>query len=201
MIAFIKGTLEDIGENSVVIDCNGIGYEIFVPQKVFQGMPAVGEEVKLYTHLQVKEDGMALFGFLNKSDLEIFHLLILVNGIGPKGALGILSSISADELRLAVLAEDAKTIAKAPGIGIKTASKLILELKDKMKLEDVFAKEQTTQRVQNLSAEVEACKEEAIQALVALGYSATDALRAVKSVQLTETMTVDKLLAKALRNF
>ena len=147
MIAYIKGVLEDIGVGSVVVDNNGVGYEISVPDNLVNELPAIGNEVKIYTYLHVREDVMQLFGFLEKSDVEMFCLLITVSGIGPKGALGILSVLTSEDLKFAILAGDAKTISSAPGIGKKTAEKTILELKDKVKLEDAFeAKLEKTQK-------------------------------------------------------
>ena len=203
MINFICGDLAEIGENYVVIDNHGMGYEVNVPQTVFRTLPSVGSKVKLHTYLQVKEDGIALFGFTKKEDLKVFRLLITVNGIGPKGALGILSAITTDELRFAVLADDAKAIAKAPGIGAKTASKLILELKDKFKLEDAFlASYERTQEGQMSLLEpagIEGVREEAIQALVALGYSASEALKAVKQVAIVSGMTAEDVIKASLK--
>lgn len=202
MIAFVKGELAEIKENTIIIDNHGLGYEIAVPQTVFSKLPALHNEIKIHTYMQVKEDGMALFGFTSKDDLKVFKLLITVNGIGPKGALGILSALSADDLRFAILAEDAKAIAKAPGIGAKTASKLILELKDKFKLEDAFE-----QRLMNATDEVltdrstmDGICNEAVQALVALGYGSSEAMRAVKMVQITSDMDSEKVLKLALKN-
>ena len=174
MISFLKGELAEVTENSVVVEVGNMGYEVSVPTSTIPKLPTLGSRVKLYTYMHVREDAISLFGFLTKDDLEMFKLLITVNGIGPKGALGILSGITADEIRFAVLAEDTKTISKAPGVGKKTASKLILELKDKFKLETVFE-----QRLQNQvqAAEINnivGMKEEAVQALVVLGYSASD---------------------------
>ncbi|MBE5960963.1 MAG: Holliday junction branch migration protein RuvA [Lachnospiraceae bacterium] len=201
MISFIKGELAEVRENYIVIDNNGMGYEIFVPQTVLEGLPSIGDTVKIHTYMQVREDAVSLFGFLSKDDLNIFKLLITVNGIGPKGAAGILGAISADDLRFAVLSEDAKAIAKAPGIGAKTASKLILELKDKFKLEDAFEmKLQNTMMSAEAKKETEGIRNDAVQALVALGYSGTDAMRAVKAVEITEGMTTDELLKLSLRN-
>ncbi len=201
MISFIKGELAEVRENYIVIDNNGMGYEIFVPQTVLEGLPSIGDVVKIHTYMQVREDAVSLFGFLSKDDLNIFKLLITVNGIGPKGAAGILGAISADDLRFAVLSEDAKAIAKAPGIGAKTASKLILELKDKFKLEDAFEmKLQNTMMTAETRKETEGIRNDAVQALVALGYSGTDAMRAVKAVEITEGMTTDELLKLSLRN-
>ena len=137
MISFVKGTVADIGENCLVVENGGIGYEIYMTGQDL-GKARIGDEKKIHTFLYVREDILQLYGFFSKDDLGMFKLLIGVNGVGPKGALGILSGISADELRFAVLSDDVKTISKAPGIWKKTAQKMILELKDKLKLEDAF---------------------------------------------------------------
>lgn len=200
MIAFIKGELADITENYAVVEVGGIGYELYMPSTTIMELPAIGSSVKLYTYLHVREDAISLYGFKTKDDLEMFRLLITVNGIGPKGALGILSAISADDIRFAVLAEDVKTLAKAPGIGSKTASKLILELKDKLKLETVFEQRLKNQEATATAASVVAQKkEEAIQALTVLGYSASDALRIVNQIDITEDMTSEEILKLCLK--
>ena len=142
---------------------------------------------------------MILYGFLDKDDLEVFKLLIGVSGIGPKGALGILSSLSSDDLRFAVLAGDAKAIAKAPGIGAKTAQRVILELKDKMSLEDAFEKK--TEHVQmQKNSEGNQTKNDAVLALTALGYSSTESLKAVSAVEITDEMGVEDVLKAALKH-
>ena len=209
MISYIRGDVLFRNESSVVIDVNGIGYEVFVPYPVLCAMErAQGSQVELYTYLQVKEDGVALFGFADRQDLATFKYLITVNGIGPKGALGIMSYMSTKDLMLAVLAEDAKAIAKAPGIGAKTASKLIIELKDKFKLEDTFDGGIPAADLGNAQAKAGAAaepddlaeiKNEAVQALTALGYSSGEALKAVRSVPAEDGMTVEKLLKAALK--
>ena len=137
MISFVKGTVADIGENFLIMENGGLGYEIYMTGQDLE-KAHIGDEKKIHTFLYVREDILQLYGFFSKDDLGMFKLLIGVNGVGPKGALGILSGISADELRFAVLSDDVKTISKAPGIGKKTAQKMILELKDKLKLEDAF---------------------------------------------------------------
>ena len=143
---------------------------------------------------------MQLYGFATRDDLRVFKLLLGVNGIGPKAGLGILSALSADDLRFAVLADDAAAIAKAPGIGKKTAQKLILELKDKLDLEDAFEQKLANQSVAGIpETEGDNQLQEAVQALVVLGYPNTDALRAVKKVEGAETMDVETLLKAALK--
>ena len=163
-------------------------------------LPPVGTEVKIHTYLNVKEDCMQLFGFLTRDDLEVFRLVIGVNGIGPKGGLNILSQLTPDDLRFAVLSGDVKAISAAPGIGKKTAEKLILELKDKLKLEDTLnhndGKEGADPVYGNVQGNIQS---EAVQALVALGYGNTEALRAVKQIEITEDTQVEEVLKQALK--
>ena len=140
MIAFLKGMVEDITGNSLVLDVHGVGYEVLVPGQILDLMGGTGQEIKLYTYMQVREDAVILFGFLTKDDLQMFRMLIAVNGVGPKAGLAILSALGADDLRFAVLADDAKRIAKTPGIGAKTAQKSILEqmcIRDRGKRADI----------------------------------------------------------------
>lgn len=199
MIGYLKGELTDIRENYVVIEVGNIGYEVYLPASAIMELPPRGSAIKLYTYLHVREDAISLFGFLTKDDLEMFKLLITVNGIGPKGALGILSAISADDIRFAVLAEDAKTIAKAPGIGSKTASKLILELKDKFKLETAFEQRLMNQEDKRAGSGIFGKKEEAVQALTVLGYSGSEALKIVNQIDITEDMTSEEILKQCLK--
>ena len=148
MYAYIKGELAETNPDHIVIETGGIGYQVFISGQTFEYLPAVGEEIKVYTYLYLREDAMILYGFLTKDDLELFKLLISVSGIGPKGGLAILSALSADDLRFAVLSGDSKAISKAPGVGAKTAQRVILELKDKAKMlyvdyNDVYAEDGT----------------------------------------------------------
>ncbi|MDO5389521.1 MAG: Holliday junction branch migration protein RuvA [Eubacteriales bacterium] len=203
MLAFLEGEIAAMEENGVILEVNHIGYHIFMPSSCLEGVLREGETVRIHTYLHVKEDGLQLYGFLNREDRRLFKLLIGVNGIGPKAAMGILSALTADELRFAVLSEDAAAIAKAPGVGKKTAQKLILELKDKLNLEEAF--EQKLSHVQsdaqNWRAESRVdAKTEAIQALVALGYSNADAIRSVNAVSDGENMDVEELLRASLKN-
>lgn len=202
MIAFIEGTLAKKTANTVIVATTaGIGYELFVPVTDIEQLPPCGSRLMLHTYLQVKEDGVALFGFLSEEELQIFKLLITVNGIGPKGALGILSGISLDDLRFAVLVEDTKTISKIPGIGAKTAGKLILELKDKFKLEDAIeAKLIHGEAAAGSMQQSSGLKEEAAQALAALGYSMTEAMKVLKNAEVTDSTTVEDLIKLGLKN-
>ena len=180
MISFLKGYIEEKSEKSIFLDVNGVGYEVYMPTGSSSQLPSVGEEVKIHTYLQISENGIGLYGFLTKDELNVFKLLITVNGIGPKGAVGILSALSANDLRLAVLADDDKAIAKAPGIGPKTAKKLILELKDKFHLEDALEEIASPVKVVSSGKDMNDAAMEAVQALTALGYSNSDALKAVR---------------------
>lgn len=202
MIGYMRGQIAAVSEGKIILDVHDIGFEIFVTSKDASSMPQAGNEVKIYTHLQVKEDDMQLYGFLTKDDLDTFKLLLNVNGIGPKAALGILAALSADDLRFAILSDDVKAISKAPGIGTKTAQKLILELKDKMSLEDAFEKKLANAEVALAAgdASLSEAKNEAVLALTALGYSNSDALRAVKQAEVTADMDVETILKAALKH-
>lgn len=199
MIQYIKGILADIEETAIIIDNHGIGYQVHISGQTFDYLPEIGAELKMYIYFQVKEDGISLYGFLTKDDLRIFKLLITVNGVGPKGALAILSVLTPDDLRFAVIADDAKAIAKAPGVGTKTAQRVVLELKDKLKLEDAFAVNE--ERIPNAAVVQEkGIRQEALQALTALGYSATEASQVLTGIEITADTSVEDVLKLALRN-
>lgn len=200
MIAFIRGEVAAIEDNCVVLENNNIGYNVFMPGSAIDGILRVGEEIRVHTYLHVKEDIMQLYGFLTRDDLKLFRMLLGVNGIGPKAALGILSALTADSLRFAVLSDDVAAISRAPGIGKKTAQKLILELKDKLNLEESFEQKLShAGEIQSYTEGTQDARKEAVQALVALGYSNSDALRAVKSVPESDDMDVEALLKAALK--
>lgn len=204
MYAYIKGTLEEITEDSVIVETGGIGYNIKVSGTTVDLLPGIGSEVKIYTYTLVREDAFSLYGFLTRDDLEIFKKLITVSGIGPKGGLAILSVMSADALRFAVMAADAKAIARAPGIGAKTAERVILDLRDKISLEDTLRGIGSPADLAGQAAgsgnSDNLMKREAIEALVALGYSASDATAAVKKVEAGEDATSESILKLALKH-
>lgn len=200
MIAFIQGELCDAAQDTIVVACHGIGYEIQIPVSVAQVLPDPGNVVKIYTYTYVREDALGLFGFLMQDDLKIFKLLITVNGVGPKAALAILSAMTADELRFAILAEDAKAIAKAPGIGPKTAKRMIIELKDKLNLESMIEGHGDTEMSLSDPGDAAAnVRDEVIMALTALGYGNTEAVRAVRAVSGADEMDSETLLKQALK--
>lgn len=198
MYSYIKGELVEIMDDVIVVEAGQIGYNIHIPASMIDNFTGTGQEVKIYTYLQVKEDDMQLYGFLTRDDLNIFKLLLGVSGIGPKGALAVLSVMTPDDLRFAVLGEDAKAIAKAPGIGNKTAQRVILELKDKLSLEDAFEAKIAHVAEANTNS-LSSVKNEAVQALTALGYSSSEALKAVSGVELREDITVEEVLKEALK--
>ena len=196
MITYVRGQLTEVTANSIVLEAYGIGYEIMIPASMFGKLDSIGNEMKIYTYQNVKEDALDLYGFLTRDDLEIFKLLITVNGIGPKGALNILSAMTPDDLRIAVLSDDVKKIQSAPGIGGKTAQKVILDLKDKLTLSDIVS---TDDIIPDNNAVASGAKEEAIEALASLGYSASEALKTVNGLQLTEDMDSEDILKAALK--
>lgn len=199
MYAYFKGKLAYIGEDSIILDVHDVGYRILLSPASIAFLPQLGEEVQLYTYTSVREDAIWLYGFLSHEDLEIFKKCITVSGIGPKGGMSILSVMDAEALRFAIISGDAKAIAKAPGIGQKTAQRLILELKDKISVEDTLVSREIHGVRMTADVNEDHCKE-AVEALVALGYSGTDALKAVKAIEHAADMDVEAVLKAALKN-
>ena len=200
MIAFIKGTIEEVTESAVVIECGGIGYEVLTSASAVSRLSARGgREAKLFTSMQVREDGVSLIGFPSREELESFTMLCSVSGVGTKAALSILSVLSPSELMLAVVADDVAALSKAPGVGKKIAQRLALELKDKFK---------TAGRGGDMSAAVPpgvsvggmdgGAKQDAVDALVSLGYGRSEALRAVMEAA-AEDMQTEQILKLALK--
>lgn len=200
MYSYIKGELVEISEESIVVENHGIGYNIRVPAGYADSSLEIGGTVKIYTYTYVREDAMLLYGFLTRDDLGIFKLLLGVSGIGPKGALAVLSVMTPDDLRFAVLGEDDKTIAKAPGVGKKTAQRLIIELKDKLSLKETFRLKSGHEAGGTMENPGKSpVKKEAMEALTALGYSSSEALKALSAVEITGDITVEEVLKSALR--
>jgi Holliday junction DNA helicase RuvA len=197
MFAYMKGELAEVSASRIVLECAGIGYELLVPATDAEEIKdSTGQDVKLFTYLNVSENGIALFGFLTREELDFFKMLINVSGIGPKGALGILSAMTVSELRYAILAEDTRTISKAPGIGAKTAGKLVIELKDKVRMEDLLPVSPREQKKDNaVSADVT----DATEALQALGYSQAQALKAVNAAKALGIEGTEELVKAALK--
>lgn len=198
MISYIKGILEDMSPGMVVVDNHGIGYQMMVPMRG-ESFPKIGQEIKIYTHMHVREDDVSLFGFLSKEEKEAFELLIGVNGIGPKVGLSVLSTLSVYELKMAVISEDVKTISKTPGLGPKGAKKLILELKDKLSFEEL-EEDGVGAEIFDTSADSRDSVMITIEGLVSLGYSKSEAAIAVNKVEDAKDLTPEELLKKALKN-
>lgn len=202
MIQYIRGELVSVEEDRIIVDVGGVGYGIFMSSYSISQLPSVGNEIRVHTYLNVKEDLMQLYGFLRRDDLNVFKLLISVNGVGPKAGLSILSVLSSDDLRFAVASNDVKKISSAPGIGKKTAEKVILELKDKLKLEDAFEEKEefVSAKGRVESQGISFVQNEAVQALIALGYGNTESFKAVQKVEIKEDMQVEEVLKMALKN-
>ena len=205
MISYVKGPLMGIEEDVIVVEAGSLGLAVHVPVSLLPELPGLGQEVTVYTYFQVREDAMTLYGFLHPQDRDMFRQLLGVNGIGPKGALGILSVLRPDDLRLAIVSEDVKALAKAPGIGTKTAQRMILDLKDKISREDVLGSMAsgtdlgTGSGAAAMAGLAEAATE-AVQALVALGYTNSEASRAVKQVEIVDGMTSEDVLKASLKH-
>ncbi|MDE5873506.1 MAG: Holliday junction branch migration protein RuvA [Lachnospiraceae bacterium] len=195
MISYIKGTVKYLSNEEVIIERDGIGFGILTSQNVINKL-RIDDNVTLFTYMHVREDDISLFGFLSQDEKNIFRQLISISGIGPKGALAILSTLSIDELRIAILSEDYKAIAKANGIGTKTAQRVVIDLKDKLKLEDILPDAEGSVQEEGIGNDNMA---EAALALTSLGYSNLEALRALKKVKNNENMSVEELLKAALK--
>ncbi len=206
MIAYLRGNVAEVEKDSIILECQGIGYRIFMPVSALERMKEGDGERIVHTYLNVREDAMLLYGFLTKNDLSVFRLLLGVSGVGPKAAMGILSYFSWEDLSFAVVSDDAAAIARAPGIGKKTAQKVILELKDKLHLQDAF-EEKSGQGApgSEQDADPKASKDpeaarEAVEALVALGYGRTEAAKAVRQAAgSVGSVDVEELLRAALK--
>lgn len=197
MFAYIKGTLEMKGNDFVIIDVNGVGYRIFAPLTTIQKLGEIGSVTKLHTHYHVREDNISLYGFATAEELRMFELLIGVSGIGAKSANVILANISPSKFALSVITNDVKELTKLPGIGAKSAQRIILELKDKLKSEE--AMDDSGFEIEEVNTGSSALQE-AVSALQVLGYPQRDAMKAVNSVDCKD-LSVEDIIKKALLYF
>ena len=188
MFYYVKGILAYCDPNCAVIDAGGVGYKMTISQNTFSALPKLGESAKLYSWLSVREDGVELFGFAKEEELSAFKLLIGVSGVGPKVALGVLSFLTPEKLALAVSSEDSKTLAKANGVGSKTAARIVLELKDKM---SASGSTDTVGDVAPTGITQSGALADATEALTVLGYSRSDVNAALRGVNLTGMSTED----------
>lgn len=195
MISYIKGILTAVFVDGIILENQGIGYDIKTPT-MLDRLPPIGKQCTIYTYMYVREDAIGLFGFLTQEELDTFKMLITVNGIGPKVALAVLSTLSVQELKFAILSDDTKSICKTPGIGPKGAKRLILDLKDKLEIDELEEEplqdelfDATSEDVVSLTA----------QALVSLGYSNSEAYRSIQAVENRDAMDTETLLKAALK--
>lgn len=198
MLAYIKGILEEINNDTIVVDCQGMGYMIYISQMDLNRLPAIGHPVKLHIHMSIREDDISLFGFLSKDALQLFRMLISVSGIGPKAGIALLSVLTVFDLQMAILSGDVKALTKANGVGTKGAQRVIVELKDKLSIEELLGASdmETASTEKVIASDVISL---VAMALVELGYSQSEATMAVRQVPQGEEMTEDALLKAALR--
>lgn len=210
MLAYIKGTLEEVEEDCIVVDHQGMGYRIYTSGMDIGMLPSPGQTVKLHLYMHLREDAITLFGFLSKDALHLFELLISVSGIGPKAGLAILSALSVNDIYLAILSGDVKALTKANGVGSKGAQRVIIELKDKLKLDSLLENSDTMQNHTKTSvSDISGAPGNGIisgnpiaataMALTSLGYTQSEAMQAIKQVEQADTMTEETLLKAALK--
>lgn len=195
MYAYLIGHVTDYNVEGIVVEANQIGWNVKVSEETKNYLLTQKGEVKIYTYTYVKEDCLSLFGFISKEELELFKKMISVSGIGPKGALAILSALPFEDLVFAIISGDAKSISKAQGIGAKTAQRLILELKDKLSAESVSA---IAAEAGDISFTEQSAIKEAIEACVALGYSYQEAARALKDIK-DDSLSTEEYVKLALK--
>lgn len=196
MYEYIKGIFQGINKDYIIVENGNIGYKIFTSGNTMASMVKKGEEVKIYTHQIVREDFIGLYGFLTKEELDMFNLLLTINGIGAKAALSLLSISTVDNLKYSIATSDEKSIVKAPGIGKKTAQRIILELKDKIDIKEM---------VENITIEGsmegfiinESKGKDAIEALMALGYTEKEGQKALKEIN--KELSIEDIIKEALK--
>ena len=205
MFYYVKGELVYREPSVAVIDCGGVGYKLTVSLLTSEALASkMGETVRLYTHLSVREDGVELFGFISSDELNVFRLLTSVSGVGPKAGMSILSILSADRVIYAICTEDTKALAKAPGVGGKTAARIALELKDKVS-KDAFREAGMTAAAPNGATKAQPARasgklSEATEALGALGYDRSDILSALRGIDI-EKLSLEQIITAALKKF
>ena len=193
MYAFFKGTIADTEEDALIVEVNSIGYRIYVPKDMLLSAK-IGSSIIVYTYTCVREDAFILYGFSSKEDLSLFKLLITVSGVGPKMGLAILSSMDANSIRTAIIMQDAKLLSSAPGVGAKTAGRIILELKDKVSPMDIIYSSKddvTNETVINL-------RQEAYEALISLGVTNLKATQALNEIEITEDSKIEDIIKQLL---
>ncbi|MHC5351861.1 Holliday junction branch migration protein RuvA [Metapseudomonas furukawaii] len=198
MIGRLRGNLAEKQPPHLILDVNGVGYELEVPMTTLYRLPSVGEPVTLHTHLVVREDAHLLYGFFEKRERELFRELIRLNGVGPKLALALMSGLEVDELVRCVQAQDTSTLVKIPGVGKKTAERLLVELKDRFKAWESMPTIATLVVEPRVGAAAPSAENDALAALVALGFKPQEASRAVSAIR-EEGLSSEEMIRRALK--
>lgn len=197
MIAFIKGKIEEKSTGYIVIETGGIGYKVFMPEPDINKLESKDEKVKIHTYYWVREDNISLYGFLTKEELKTFEILISTSGIGAKSAISILSNITPTDFALAIINEDTKKLTKLPGIGAKSAARMILELKDKLKKQDLESNEKVQIKDIKMKIATDENIKEATSALQVLGYTRKEIEKVIEKID-ADDMSVEDIIRKAL---
>ena len=194
MIAYVKGKLDIKTNTFVIIDVQGIGYRVFMPAKSIENLGDLGQEVKVYTHYYVREDNISLYGFSSNEELRMFELLISVSGVGAKSAIAMLSEITPSSFALAVITDDISKLVKIPGVGKKTAARIILELKDKLKTESAIESNEEI----NVVIENDNNTNEAVAALQVLGYTRKEIEKVFEKID-TKELELEDIIKQSLK--
>ena len=194
MFSYIKGSLEEKSNNYIVVEAMGIGYKIFMGESSINSLGEIGDNIKIYTHYHVREDDISLYGFKTNEELRMFELLISVSGVGAKSALVMISNIEPSEFAIAVISNNTSKLIKIPGIGAKTAARIVLELKDKLKNEQTMTKESKEEKTELMDDEK---VEEAISALQVLGYNKKEIEKVLDKINLEE-LALEDIIKKGL---
>ena len=199
MISFINGKLKEVSDNKIVVETGGVGYDIFFPASNVKNLPNLDEDIKVYTYMHVKEEEMSLYGFLTKEDKEMFLRLLIVNGVGPKGALNIISTLGFSTLIKAISTEDSKLISSVPGIGTKTASKICIELGDRVRKLNFEGKIDIIKKNNEENKKINDVKDEVVEALIKLGYKENKAREMVSALDIKGDEETGELLSKVFK--
>ena len=200
MISFIYGKLREVLPDSIIVETNGIGFVIFFPASNFKNLPAIDESIKVFTYMHVKEDEMSLYGFLTREDREMFLKLLTVNGVGPKGALNIISTLGFSTLMKAIAGEDSKLISSVQGIGSKTASKICIELGDKVRKMNFEGKVDIIKQNNTENQRINAIKDEVVEAMIKLGFKENKAREILSTLDIKDGDSTSDILKLALKN-
>lgn len=196
MYEYIKGTFEGINKDYIIIENNEIGYKVFTSGNTMASMVSKGEKVKVFVHQIVREDFIGLYGFITKEELQMFNLLLTINGVGAKAALSLLSILTVDKLKISIASSDEKILIKAPGVGKKMAQRIILELKDKVDIKDIALEDLGDETLENVVLN-ESKERDVIEALMALGYTEKEGQKAIKKVSIE--LNVEDMIKECLK--